>query len=332
MSPRPQPIIIPGPSGFGSNFQQEQSEVNLSGLIQLLDATIGKSMREKKARTSAEAIARLINPGKEAVPGGIAGGGPQSFGTELPEGGGTPMVNLPDQPAQDSPLLPLAQTEQGRKTLFDMLKSSQSGDTELFSAPKMYQVKEGENKGEYRWGLYNKQGDMAVDLRKATKKEIEGAAAVNINMGKPAAASEREKLASGAAALDSLANLKALYDKSFVGPVAGRTGKFKNVFGMNPEKQSEFLAATAAFRNAIIKEITGAQMSEPEAKRILKQVPDETDPPTVWNAKHAQSVKNIKMLQKRRKQVLRESGLKVPEMGGGEATKEKKPLSSFEGR
>lgn len=319
---RPQPIIIPGPSGFGSNFQQEQSEVNLSGLFRLLDATIGKSMREKKARTSAEAIARLVSPGKEAQPGGIVGGP------------GEPQTNFPGQPAQESQLLPLAQTEQGRKTLFDMLKSSQvgqSGDAELFSAPKMYQVKEGDKKGEYRWGLYNKQGDMTVDLRKATKKELEGAAAVNINMGKPAAASEREKLASGAASLDSLANLKSLYDKSFVGPVAGRAGKVKNVFGLNPKEQSEFLAATAAFRNSIIKEITGAQMSEPEAKRILKQVPDEYDPPTVWNAKHVQSIKNIKMLQKRRKQVLRESGLKVPGMGDGGSSSGMRPLSSFEG-
>ena len=72
------------------------------------------------------------------------------------------------------------------------------------------------------------------------------------------------------------------------------------------------MAATSAFKNAIIKEITGAQMSEVEAKRIMKQVPDITDPATRWNAKWQQSKKNLEFLQKRRLQILEQSGIRVP--------------------
>jgi len=137
---------------------------------------------------------------------------------------------------------------------------------------------------------------------------------VTVNVGaKPASAQERTDIADARASLDSLANLKGMFDPAYVGPIAGRAGKVKDLFGGNTQAQSEFNAATAAFKNAIIKQITGAQMSEPEAKRIMKQVPDVNDPPSVWLARWQQSVKNIEFMEKRRLEVLRQSGLKVPE-------------------
>lgn len=134
---------------------------------------------------------------------------------------------------------------------------------------------------------------------------------VTVNL-KQSAASEREKLATGEAALDTLTNLRGLFDASYVGPVAGRIGKVKDIFGGNPQKQSEFNAATYAFKNQIIKEITGAQMSEVEAKRIMKQIPDVNDPPSVWKAKWNQSRRNIAVLRKKRLEVMRKSGIKTP--------------------
>ena len=300
MSPRPSPIIIPGPSGMGSNMQQQSSQVNLTAFVKLLDATLGQHMRNKKATAAADVLA-------PSVLSGIS-----------PEGQKT-----------------VARSAAGRKTIFDMIQDqAKEGVDSPFPTPRMYQDKEGKygKKGAYRWGFFSKDAvpKMIKDTRLATKKELEHAAAININMGKPPAAAERTALAEGAASIDALNNLNSLYKKTFVGPVAGRAGKARNVFGLNPEQQSNFLAATAAFRNSIIKQITGAQMSEPEAKRILKQIPDETDPPTVWKAKWQQSKKNIEMMQKRRKQVLKESGLKVPTMDIGKQSEGKKPLSSFE--
>jgi hypothetical protein len=137
-----------------------------------------------------------------------------------------------------------------------------------------------------------------------------------VNVGTPPASpTERKEIAETRASIDALNNLKELYDSSQTktGPIAGRISPIAGLVGMTTDEQEAFMAATSAFKNAIIKEITGAQMSEVEAARIMKQVPDITDPSTRWNAKWEQSKKNLEFLQKRRSEVLRQSGLKPPE-------------------
>ena len=160
-----------------------------------------------------------------------------------------------------------------------------------------------------------------VDAGTATKKDqamldkmLAGVSPVQITFGKPAAAAERTAIAETRASIDALNNIKELYDnaKTRTGPIAGRLDPVLGTFGWTTNEQEDFMAATSAFRNQIIKEITGAQMSEVEAKRILKQVPQETDPPARWEAKWRQSKKNLEMLQKRRLEILQQSGLQVP--------------------
>src|SRR3990167_8898329 len=109
------------------------------------------------------------------------------------------------------------------------------------------------------------------------------------------------------ATLDSLARLKEMFDagaKDDIGPAEGRARRMgQQVPGgaLVTERFANFEAATRAFQNAMIKAITGAQMSEPEAKRIMGQIPNVTDNPTVWQAKYAQSVKNMEDLENRRR-------------------------------
>ncbi len=117
------------------------------------------------------------------------------------------------------------------------------------------------------------------------------------------APSEREAIASNLATDDALNNLRNLVDANFVGPIKGTVGGIKDIFGLNTPQESEFRAATSTFRNQVIKEITGAQMSEKEATRILKQVPQEKDPPSVWLAKWNQSKKNLERIRVRRAEV-----------------------------
>ena len=144
-------------------------------------------------------------------------------------------------------------------------------------------------------------------------------------------AGERIDIADALASEDALNNLGTLFDSEFVGPIKGRIGSVKDAIGLNPQLQSEFLAATSAFTNAIIKQITGAQMSEPEAKRIKKQIPEPTDPPTVWRAKRNQSLKNIAFMKKRRIQVLKESGIRTPNISGNLTEAEEAELRFLEG-
>lgn len=146
------------------------------------------------------------------------------------------------------------------------------------------------------------------------KRLIEGQAAVQINLAKPAAASERTAIAETNASLDALNNLETLFNKSttVTGPIAGRFETAKGFFGLSSEDQENLLAATSAFKNKVIKDITGAQMSEQEAKRIMKQIPLETDPPARWRAKKKQTEINLRAIQERRIQVLQQSGIVAP--------------------
>jgi hypothetical protein len=139
-------------------------------------------------------------------------------------------------------------------------------------------------------------------------------ASTTVNVS-PASASERTAIAETNTSMDILDNLKVLFDnpKTRTGPLVGRIDPILGVIGKTSMEQEDFMAATSAFKNKIIKEITGAQMSEPEAKRIMKQVPDIGDVPKRWLAKWNQSRKNLEMLQARRKEVLKQSGIKVPE-------------------
>jgi len=129
---------------------------------------------------------------------------------------------------------------------------------------------------------------------------------------------ERQKIAETRASIDALDNLKSLFDsaQTKTGPITGRISPIAGLVGMTTDEQESFMAATSAFKNAIIKEITGAQMSEQEASRIMKQIPDITDPSPRWKAKWEQSKKNLEFLQKRRLEILEQSGLRVPRAGG----------------
>jgi hypothetical protein len=62
---------------------------------------------------------------------------------------------------------------------------------------------------------------------------------------------------------------------------------------------SDFSAASSAFENAVVKAITGAQMSNAERSRIIRQIPRTKDKPMVWMSKATQSSQNLKDLAER---------------------------------
>ncbi len=76
-----------------------------------------------------------------------------------------------------------------------------------------------------------------------------------------------------------LTNITKSFDPKYVGPVAARAGKMTQYAESLTEPQKvEF------YKNSIIKAITGAQMSEVEAKRIIQQIPNENSSPTAFLA------------------------------------------------
>jgi hypothetical protein len=110
----------------------------------------------------------------------------------------------------------------------------------------------------------------------------------------------QERLSGMQSSLDTLKTMEEVYAagaKDFVGPAAGRWERIKLMLPDNdifkPAKgAATFSAFSATLENAMIKAITGAQMSEPEARRITRQIPKIDDRNDVWEAK-AGAVKQV---------------------------------------
>lgn len=111
----------------------------------------------------------------------------------------------------------------------------------------------------------------------------------------------RADLARGAASLEGVDRLAELFKPEYVGPLTGRARSIgQQIPGVPVDPgYAEFEAETAALRNAIIKAITGAQMSEPEARRIMQQIPNIQDKPEVWAAKLTATRRNLDALNAR---------------------------------
>ena len=124
----------------------------------------------------------------------------------------------------------------------------------------------------------------------------------------PLSSKERELLTDEQAQLTTLNTLHALYSPNFVGPARGRLGGLGEKVGTISAHEAEFRAQAAALKNAVIKLITGAQMSEQEATRIIQQIPVVENPPAVFEARLRQTYKNILTLTQTRREFLIKTG------------------------
>jgi len=80
-----------------------------------------------------------------------------------------------------------------------------------------------------------------------------------------------------------LGRIAQSFNPDFVGPVAARAGKMSQYLeALTDEQRVEFYGNIAEYKNSIIKAITGAQMSEVEAKRIVQQIPNENASPAAF--------------------------------------------------
>ena len=112
-----------------------------------------------------------------------------------------------------------------------------------------------------------------------------------------------EMIAGADASIHSLGKLETLLPsvESRLGPLMGRLSAYGlKTPGVSADPNfATFNAETATLRNATIKAITGAQMSEPEAQRIREQIPDVSDKPEVWRAKATATRDNLSFLRQR---------------------------------
>lgn len=108
-----------------------------------------------------------------------------------------------------------------------------------------------------------------------TGKPIEGPSGP---MGKPLPAGEMGKLSDLEVLLNNVQIARSNFDKSYVGPVAGRVGSVKEQLVDLPEKQVTFYAAVRDAKDALLRARSGAQINEQEYQRLVKFLPDENLP------------------------------------------------------
>lgn len=111
----------------------------------------------------------------------------------------------------------------------------------------------------------------------------------------PGTGAQKQAVSDAQVANDTLDRLMKSYSADKVGPIEGRLNTARQVvpFVSNKTGFPEFAADTATLRNAIIRAITGAQMSQPEADRIMAQIPSENDKEDTWMAKAASTRNNL---------------------------------------
>jgi hypothetical protein len=116
-------------------------------------------------------------------------------------------------------------------------------------------------------------------------------------------ATAQEKMAAAETAVYQLGEVKRLFNPDWVGPAAGRYKTMQlAVAGERGEQGlAEMAAQVASLKNQIINLRTGAAMSEPEAQRIMQEIPDMNNPPDVFLSRMDVTQKNIEFLNSRRR-------------------------------
>jgi len=109
---------------------------------------------------------------------------------------------------------------------------------------------------------------------------------------------ERLSAANDAATLALLTDIEQSISDEWIGPVAGRWAQAtKNLPGMAPSTaQATFYANVATLRNQIINLLSGTAVSAAEERRMLDQLPDPAQNPSVFRANLAATKRNRERL------------------------------------
>ncbi len=124
----------------------------------------------------------------------------------------------------------------------------------------------------------------------------------------PVPLTEAKEMASLSKDEEYVRSLGQIFKPEYVGPLQGRwndlmanTPEFaRKLIGYTGSPElSDFRVANAHLLNAVVKFITGAQMSEQEAERIKREVPHTDQNPEDWKAAYAQTLRNVEMMKQR---------------------------------
>jgi hypothetical protein len=103
---------------------------------------------------------------------------------------------------------------------------------------------------------------------------------------------------------ETLDRVKNIYNKNYVGPIAGRLSNIaENTVGLKPE-QAGFYSDLAQIQNSLIYLMSGKQINEQEYKRLQRQLPDRNLPPSVFESRMTNFEKTLKSIMGEREKRL----------------------------
>jgi len=108
----------------------------------------------------------------------------------------------------------------------------------------------------------------------------------------------RESLTEDYNNIQNLKRVSEKFDPKFVGPVKGRAGDMSEWLGTMGVDEKVFRAEVQNYVDRLIKSTTGAQMSEPEAKRIMRETVNFNTNPKAYFATLDSNIETIEMRMK----------------------------------
>lgn len=134
------------------------------------------------------------------------------------------------------------------------------------------------------WGTY--MTPSGPKTMRAGKAEALGYVATpNPRATRAASASESNELAARANIVKQVEDIRKTYNKRHVGPVRGKVGGIGEKVGAIDKPGADFRSRVAALKNLVLKARSGGAVTDGEAERLLKEIPDADQPSQVFESR-----------------------------------------------
>lgn len=134
------------------------------------------------------------------------------------------------------------------------------------------------------------------------------ASPISTGFGKPTPSEQMSRLSDLETLKYNVETALKNYDKSYVGPVAGRVGSVKEQVVDLPEKQVQFYAAVRDAQDSLLRARSGAQINEQEYKRLVAFLPDINLPSGNFEARMSRFYSELNTTISNRKRQLSQGG------------------------
>lgn len=129
--------------------------------------------------------------------------------------------------------------------------------------------------------------------------------------------------------INEISSVKNLAKSVTTGPIAGRAGAAAQTVGAASDQFTDLNSKLQNVHNVMLKLRSGQAVTETEYKRFVREFPTVNDPPTVFQRKADNAIKNLQESLAARGQSLQTTGFAAPGTQQRPATGTARPLSNY---